>query len=110
MGLLNNIPYVGPIIGTIPPVIIGFAVGWKVALFALLVCLIVQVIDNMYLIPFMISGKVSVNPLVTCLLILIFAQLFGPLGMILSIPSYIIFRIILGESYKLLTHIFPERE
>ena len=108
MGLLNNVPYIGPIIGSIPPIIIGLAIGWKVAVFAFIVCLTVQIIDNIYFIPVMISGKVSLNPLTTVLVILIFAQLFGPLGMILSIPIYIIFQIILTESYQLLTHVFPE--
>jgi len=108
MGLLNNVPYIGPIIASIPPIIIGLAVGWKVAVFAFIVCVAVQVIDNIYFIPIMISGKVSLNPLTTVLVILTFAQLFGPLGMILSIPIFMIFRIVLTESYQLLTHVFPE--
>ena len=108
-GLLNNIPYIGPMFGTIPPLIIGFAIGWKVVLLVACVCLIAQLVDNLYLVPFMISSKVSVNPFTTVLLILTFSQLFGALGMILSIPIYIIFKIILVESYKLLIRIFPER-
>jgi predicted PurR-regulated permease PerM len=104
------VPYIGPILAAIPPAIIGLAIGWKVALLSFLVYIIVQVIDNVYFIPFMISGKVSINPLLTVLLVLVFAELFGPLGMILSIPIYIIFRIILKESYHLLTHIFPETD
>ncbi|WNY27900.1 hypothetical protein MmiEs2_00790 [Methanimicrococcus stummii] len=107
-GLLNNVPYIGPIFATIPPVIIGFVIGWKVALLAAGVCLIAQIVDNIYLVPFMISSKVSVNPFTTVLLILIFSQLYGALGMILSIPIYIICKIILVESYKLLVRLFPE--
>lgn len=107
-GLLNNIPYIGPIFGTIPPVVVGFVVGWEVAVLAAVVCLIAQIVDNLYLVPFMISSKVSVNPFTTVVLILTFSQLYGALGMILSIPIYIIAKIILVESYKLLIRIFPE--
>ena len=107
-GLLNNVPYIGPIFGTIPPIIVGFALGWKIALFAAVVCFVAQIVDNVYLVPFMISSKVSVHPLTTVLLILVFSQIFGALGMILSIPIYIIFKIILIESYKLLVRLFPE--
>ncbi|WNY24200.1 Putative transport protein YhhT [Methanimicrococcus hongohii] len=107
-GLLNNVPYIGPIIATIPPIVIGFVIGWKVAILAAAVCLIAQIVDNLYLVPFMISSKVSVNPFTTVVLILIFSQLYGALGMILSIPIYIICKIILVESYKLLIRIFPE--
>ncbi|MDR0768103.1 MAG: AI-2E family transporter [Methanosarcinales archaeon] len=108
VGLLNNVPYIGPIIATIPPVVIGFVISWQVAVLAAVVCLIAQIIDNVYLVPFMISSKVNVNPFTTVLLILTFSQLFGALGMILSIPIYIICKIILIESYKLLVRVFPE--
>ncbi|MDV0445289.1 hypothetical protein MmiAt1_08570 [Methanimicrococcus sp. At1] len=108
-GLLNNVPYIGPMIATVPPVVVGFVIGINVAILAAGVCLIAQIVDNIYLVPFMISSKVSVNPFTTVVLILVFSQLFGALGMILSIPIYIICKIILIESYKLLTDIFPER-
>ncbi|MBZ3935702.1 AI-2E family transporter [Methanimicrococcus blatticola] len=109
-GLLNNVPYIGPIFATIPPIIVGLVIGWKIALLAIVVCLIAQIVDNIYLVPFMISSKVSVNPFTTVLLILTFSQLYGALGMILSIPIYIICKIILVESYKLLIRIFPETQ
>ncbi|MCL2549660.1 MAG: AI-2E family transporter [Methanimicrococcus sp.] len=107
-GLLNNVPYIGPTVSTIPPFIIGLVIGWKVAVLAIVVCGIAQIVDNLYLIPFMISSKIKVNPLTTVLLILIFSQLFGILGMILCLPIYIISKIILVEAYKLLILIFPE--
>ena len=107
-GLLNNVPYIGPIFATVPPVIIGLAIGWELAVFAATVCFIAQLVDNLYLVPFMISNKVSVNPFTTVLLILTFSELYGALGMILSIPIYIVCKIILIESYKLLIRVFPE--
>jgi Predicted permease len=107
-GLLNNVPYIGPIFGSVPPIVVGFALGWETAAWAIVICVIAQVVDNIYLVPFMISSKVSVNPLTTVVLILTFSQLFGALGMILSIPIYIVCKIILIESYKLLVRIFPE--
>lgn len=109
-GLLNNVPYIGPIFATIPPIIVGLTIGWKVAILAIVVCGIGQIVDNIYLVPFMISSKISVNPFTTVLLILTFSQLYGALGMILSLPIYIICKIVLIEAYKLLIHIFPESE
>ena len=109
-GLLNNIPYIGPIMATIPPVVIGFVISWQVAVLAAVVLLIAQIIDNALIVPFMISSMVDINPFTTVLLILIFSQLFGALGMILSIPIYIICKIILVESYKFLIRVYPERQ
>jgi len=68
------------------------------------------VIDNVYLIPVVISKKVQVNSLLTVVLILAFSQAFGMLGMILAIPVYIICRIIFTEAYKQLIRIFPSEE
>ncbi|WP_338099840.1 AI-2E family transporter [Methanolapillus africanus] len=107
-GLLNNVPYIGPWISTIPPLLIGLAISWQTAILVLVVSLIAQAIDNYYLVPYMISDKVSVSPFTTVILVLVFAQLFGALGMILSIPFYIIFKIILMESYKQLVQMFPD--
>lgn len=107
-GLLNNVPYIGPIFSIIPPFVIGLVIGWKVALLAIVVSVISQIIDNFYFLPYMVSNKVSVNPFTTVLLILIFSQLYGALGMILSLPIYIICKIVLTEAYKLLVQIFPE--
>ncbi|MBO4302116.1 AI-2E family transporter [Methanosarcinaceae archaeon] len=110
IGLLNNIPYIGPVIGTIPPMIVGITVSFKVMILAALVCLLGQVIDNIYLIPVVISKKVQVNSLLTVILVLAFSEAFGMLGMILAIPVYIICRIIFTESYKQLIRIFPSEE
>ncbi|WNY25916.1 AI-2E family transporter [Methanolapillus millepedarum] len=107
-GLLNNIPYIGPWISTIPPLLIGLAISWQTAILVLVVSLIAQAVDNYYLVPYMISDKVSVSPFTTVILVLVFAQVFGALGMILSIPFYIVFKIILVESYKQLVQMFPD--
>ncbi|WNY27606.1 AI-2E family transporter [Methanolapillus ohkumae] len=108
-GLLNNVPYIGPVIATIPPFLIGLAIGWQTALLVIVVSIIAQAVDNYYLVPYMISDKVSVSPFTTVILVLVFSQLFGALGMILSIPFYIVFKIILTESYNQLIQMFPDK-
>ena len=50
-GFLNIIPYIGPILGAIPPVIIGYIDSPMTALFAVITVVIAQTIDNLYLIP-----------------------------------------------------------
>ncbi|MCL2862811.1 MAG: AI-2E family transporter [Methanimicrococcus sp.] len=109
VGLFNNVPYFGPVISAVPAIFVGLIVGWKVAVLALIVCTIAQLIDNIYFIPFMISSKINVNPFTTVLLILTFSQLYGPLGMILCLPIYVVSKIILIEAYNLLVLIFPEK-
>jgi predicted PurR-regulated permease PerM len=76
------------------------------ALFAIITVIIAQLIDNLYLIPFMISEKVNINPLLSVVLTLAASKLLGPLGMVLAIPIYIIYKIIIKESYRELVNIY----
>lgn len=105
-GFLNIIPYIGPILGAIPPVIVGYIDSPLTALFAVITVIIAQTIDNLYLIPFMISEKVNINPLMSVILTLAASKLLGALGMVLAIPIYIIYKIIMKESYRELINIY----
>ena len=107
-GLLNIVPYIGPVVGAIPAVIIAFIVSPTTAFYAIITVVIAQLVDNLYLIPYMISGKVNVNPLLSVLLTLIFADMLGALGMILAIPVYIIYKVVLTEFYNELRKIYPD--
>ena len=106
--LLNIIPYLGPIIGTVliifltmtsnldasfasvtlPKTIyvfIGFAVG--------------QLIDNFLTQPYVFSTSVKSHPLEIFIIILVGGLLFGPLGMIIAVPSYTALKVIFKEFY-----------
>ena len=107
-GFLNIIPYIGPLLGAVPPVIVGYIDSPMTALFAVITVIIAQLIDNLYLIPFMISEKVNINPLLSVVLTLAASKLLGPLGMVLAIPIYIIYKIIIKESYRELVNIYSK--
>lgn len=109
-GFLNIVPYIGPIIGAIPPVIVGYLNSPTTALFAAATVFVAQLVDNLYLIPFMISEKVNINPLLSVVLTLAASKLLGPVGMVLAIPIFIIYKIIIMESYKALVKIYPDDE
>ena len=77
-------------------------------IYVLITVIVAQIIDNLYLNPFMVSGKVKMDPLLSIILILVGAQLFGILGMVLAIPIYLVYKIVLRESYSELIKIYPE--
>ena len=104
--LLNLIPYVGPLIGfllmnllsitgnisedfnlVIFPMITKISIGY----------LIIQLIDNFLNQPIIFSKSANAHPLEIFLVILIAGNLFGIIGMIVAVPSYTIFRIVLKE-------------
>lgn len=105
-GFINVIPYIGPIIGSAFGMFIVFttqiALGiddstGSLMLYALLVFVVVQVLDNFVFQPIIFSNSVNAHPLEIFLIIFIAGTLGGVLGMICAIPAYTLIRIIAKE-------------
>lgn len=108
-GILNIADYVGPLLSIIPPVVISLLLNDTLAAgLSVLIIIFAQLVDNFFLIPVMISDKVNVDPLMTVLLILVGGSLLGMVGIIFAIPVYLIYRVVLRESYSELIKIYPD--
>ncbi|MDH5393903.1 MAG: AI-2E family transporter [Gammaproteobacteria bacterium] len=88
-GLLNLIPYIGPLLAMVPPIII--ALGTPVfdpVLIAAAIGVIVaaQLIDNVIVVPAVIANAVNLHPITVIVGIIIFGNFFGFIGMIIAIP------------------------
>lgn len=85
--LLNLIPYIGGIIAISMPMLMAIIEGKPLsALYVLGGYLLVQLIDNNFLVPKIVASKVRVNALVSIVVVLIGGALWGVAGMFLSIP------------------------
>jgi putative permease len=90
----NLIPYLGPIIGAIPAIIIALVSTeghvyepMSVNLFVITtVYFVAQLIDVVFIIPFVVARIVNLHPVTVLLVIIIGAQFMGILGMVISIP------------------------
>ena len=97
-GFFNIIPFLGPFLGALPPLFIALLdPSGSVALGVLITIAVAQLVDNLYLQPFFLSSKVKMEPLLAILLVLIFANLAGALGMVLAIPIYSVYKVTLRE-------------
>lgn len=85
-GFLEIIPYIGPIIATIPGVILAFIQSPFLALFVLLLYIIIQQLENYVITPQVMKKAVGLNPITIIIVMLIGAKLAGVLGIILSVP------------------------
>lgn len=87
--ILNVIPFLGPIIGSILPVIYSLlTMDSLIYPIAILVGFyIIQLFESNLFTPTIVGSSVSLNPLVTLLAIFIGAQIWGLAGMILFIPA-----------------------
>ena len=81
------IPLAGPIIAGAPAVAIGLEVGGvSMAVGVLVFYLVVQMIENQLIYPLVVKKVVGVPSLLVIISLVIGAQLFGFLGVLLAIP------------------------
>lgn len=94
-GLLEIIPYVGNLTGSLLAAAMAFAQGGTtMALWVLAVYAIVQFTQTYFLEPLIVGAKVSINPLCTITVIIAGEMLWGIPGMVLAIPFLGIIKII----------------
>mgnify|MGYP000874498277 CR=1 FL=1 len=96
-GIANIIPYFGPFIGAIPAVGVALLDSPMKALWTVLMFVVVQQIDNNFISPKIIEGRVGLHPVTTIIAILTGGQFFGILGMIFAVPFTAILKIILKK-------------
>ena len=99
-GIMEFIPYVGPIIALIPAVIIGLGISWKVAGIVTILYIIIQQIENNFLVPYVMSKNLDLSPYFVFIVMLIWASLGGVLGIILAVPMAAILKFGLHEYLK----------
>ncbi len=102
--ILNIIPFIGGIVAIALPMIIAFVTkeSSTYAILVFVIYIVVQFIDNHYIIPKIVASRVQINALVSIIVILIGSALWGIPGMFLSIPLTAIFKVIFDhiESLK----------
>jgi len=123
-GLLNVIPYVGPLIGEVIGVLLciilkyGTGAGldvniWVFALIVLGIMLTVQLVDNFIYQPLIYSTSIKATPLEIFIVLLIAGHVGGIVGMLVAIPFYTVFRVIASRffyDYKLIRRLIPDIE
>lgn len=85
-GVANIIPYFGPFIGAIPAVAVALIESPMKALWTVMVFVIVQQLDNGFISPKIIEGRLGLHPVTTILAVLIGGEFFGIIGMVVSVP------------------------
>ncbi len=85
-GITDLIPYVGPYIGGVVAVVVGFAQSPLIGFLTLIVAVVVQLIENNVLQPIIMSKTMKLHPVTIIVGLLIFEHFFGIIGMILCTP------------------------
>lgn len=101
--LLLLIPYIGVMIGSALPIMMAlvtkdspmYAVGVGAVFFT------IQFLEGNFITPYVVGSKISINPLMAILGLLLGGMLWGIPGMILALPMVAILKVILDHSERL---------
>jgi len=99
-GLLEIIPYAGPLLATVPTVLIAFSVSPFVGVAALVVSIVVQQIENNLLVPKIMQKTVGLNPVISIVAMMIGIKFGGVVGALLSIPVATMISVIAEELFS----------
>ena len=105
-GLLNLVPYVGPIVATSIGLLLAITAHFggsadmhigSLCSLVILVYAIAQLTDNFFIQPYILGNSVGAHPLEIFIVISMAGTLAGVVGMIVAIPCYTILRIVARE-------------
>ncbi|MHC0038778.1 AI-2E family transporter [Pseudoneobacillus sp. C159] len=98
----NIIPYVGPIIGGAPALLVGFFESPMKGILVIVVILVAQQIEGNFLSPMILGKSLDTHPATIIIILLVAGNLAGVLGMILAVPTYAVAKVIVLNLVKFL--------
>lgn len=99
VGLANTIPYFGPAIGYLLSITVSIIeVGnFSLVLPCIIAILMVQLLDNIILQPYIFSRSAEIHPVAILFIIMIGAEIGGILGMLVAIPIATVIKITINQ-------------
>lgn len=98
-GLLEALPTLGPILSSIPSIVVALTVSPTLALFVALAYVLIQAVENNFLVPNVMQKAVGLNPILVIVGITVGANLMGVAGALLAIP-FISFIMVIFQSIE----------
>jgi predicted PurR-regulated permease PerM len=93
--ITNVIPYIGPLIGAAPSLLVALTISWKMTLLVMIVNLAVQVLEGNIISPMIMGRRLHLHPLIIIGALLVGGEIGGLFGLIFAVPIVAIIRVIL---------------
>lgn len=88
VALTNLIPYIGPVIGMIAPIVVALTAGdLKTAIGVAVFMLVCQQLEGNVITPLLTGDALNINPLLVLLGVAVFGAMFGIPGMLIGAPA-----------------------
>jgi predicted PurR-regulated permease PerM len=94
-GIFEIVPYVGPIVASIPAIILGFSISPFLGFGAIALSVLIQQLENYIFVPKIMEKSTGVSPIVTLVSLAVGFRLAGIVGMIISVPIVILIQTLL---------------
>ncbi|MCW8087843.1 AI-2E family transporter [Sabulicella glaciei] len=98
-GLLNFVPYLGPILAGVPAVLVAFAQGPTEALQTLVLVVVIQSLEGYVVTPMLQRRAVAIPPALGILAIVGLGVLFGTYGVLFATPLLLVAMILIRMLY-----------
>ncbi|HEX7455985.1 MAG TPA: AI-2E family transporter [Candidatus Nanoarchaeia archaeon] len=99
-GLLEIVPNFGPTISAIPAIIIAFVQAPILAVGVLALYILIQQLENNFIVPKLMEKAVGLSPLVIIFALLVGGSIFGVIGALLAVPAAAIVHVILEDHFE----------
>jgi predicted PurR-regulated permease PerM len=96
-GLLEAVPTLGPIISSIPAILIGLSDSYLSGLLILALYFVIQQLENTLLVPVIMKRATGISPILILIALFVGGKIGGVLGVLLSIPMVIVGETVVKE-------------
>lgn len=97
-GLVEIAPYIGPVLGLIPPLIFSATLGTKTVLYVVGLYVLLHIIEGYVLVPYLMHRREHLPPPVVLLSILACGAVFGVMGVIVAVPLGTVIYVLADET------------
>lgn len=101
MGILEVIPYIGPLLASIPILLSAFVQGGETALLVLVMLVLVQQIEGSFITPYFTASSTSIHPLAAVFSVFVAGSLMGVWGILFAIPMLVLLQSVLASMHKM---------
>jgi predicted PurR-regulated permease PerM len=98
-GVLEFVPFFGTIGASALIVLLAFTQGEGQALYAALVCLVVQQFEGYVIQPFVQRWAIALPPALGLIAVIVFGVAFGPLGVVFAVPLMVVIMLLVQRLY-----------
>jgi predicted PurR-regulated permease PerM len=108
-GFLELIPNIGPTVSAVPAIIVGLASSPVIGLAVLALYILIQQLENNFIVPKVMQKVVGLHPLVTLIALMIGFKIGGVIGSLLAVPAVLFIRVLIDTFYPSKRKTFPQK-